>query len=150
MPGQSFTTTFLSDQTPDAIFQAITDVRGWWTGDVQIAGSAAKLGDEFTYTYRDVHYCKQKITELVPGEKITWHVLEANLSFTEDPAEWAGTDITFEVTPKDGQTEVRFTHLGLVPEFECFDRCSSAWGFYINGSLRHLIATGEGLAPPWA
>ena len=34
--------------------------------------------------------------------------------------------------------------IGLVPEFECFDNCSNAWGFYINGSLRDLIITGKG------
>ena len=31
--------------------------------------------------------------------------------------------------------EIRFTHLGLVPDYECFDNCSDAWGFYINDSL---------------
>jgi hypothetical protein len=31
-----------------------------------------------------------------------------------------------------------------VPAFECFGACSNAWGFYINESLRNLIATGKG------
>jgi hypothetical protein len=35
-----------------------------------------------------------------------------------------------------GKTEVRFTHVGLVAEYECFDNCSNARGFYIDGSLR--------------
>jgi hypothetical protein len=42
------------------------------------------------------------------------------------------------------QAEVRFTHQGLVPAFECFDACSSAWGFLVNDSLRSLITTGKG------
>ena len=42
-----------------------------------------------------------------------------------------------------GKTEVRFTHLGLVPAFECFTDCSNAWAFYINASLRNRIATGK-------
>jgi hypothetical protein len=150
MQSQNFTTHFSVDRTPDEVFGAITNVRGWWTGDVQIEGGTDKLGDEFTYRYQDVHYSKQKITELVPGKKLTWHVLDAYLNFTEDPAEWTGTDITFELTPNGDQTEIRFAHTGLVPEFECFDRCSSAWSFYINRSLRHLITTGEGLTPPWS
>ncbi|GAA3589337.1 hypothetical protein [Kribbella ginsengisoli] len=45
--------------------------------------------------------------------------------------------------------EVRFTHLGLVPEVECFGACSTAWRHYVNGSLYSLITTGEGLADPW-
>jgi hypothetical protein len=149
MTGQSFTATFSVDQRPEEVFKAITNVRGWWTGD--IAGSTDQPGDEFTYRYQDLHYSKQKITELVSGQKVVWRVLDAHLTFTEDPSEWTGTEITFEVAPKGRQTEVRFAHLGLTPEFECFDACSNGWGFFINGSLRRLITTGEGpTAPPWA
>jgi hypothetical protein len=56
--------------------------------------------------------------------------------------------MTFDIARDESRTEVRFAHLGLVPEFECFDACSNAWGFYINGSLRRLITTGEGPTPP--
>jgi hypothetical protein len=61
-----------------------------------------------------------------------------------DKTEWTGTDITFEVSRKDEKAEVRFTHVGLVPDYECHDSCSSAWGFCINSSLRSLITTGAG------
>lgn len=102
------------------------------------------LDAEFTYRYQDVHYSKQRITEFVPGKKVVWRVLDAYLDFTEDPNEWTGTEVTFEVSRQGEQTEVRFTHVGLVPAFECYDKCSSAWSFYINNSLRRLIATGQG------
>ena len=75
-----------------------------------------------------MHYSKQRITELVPGKKVVWHALDAYLGFTGDPNEWTGTDIMFEVVRTGDRSEVRFTHLGLVPEFECFDKCSNAWG----------------------
>ena len=142
MPAQSFSTAFLVDQSPAEAFRAITDVRGWWSG--RIEGATDELGAEFTYRYEDVHYSKQRITELLPDKKIAWQVLEARLNFTEDPSEWAGTEILFEVSPHGGQTEVRFTHTGLVPAFECYDKCSSAWTFYVNDSLRRLITTGRG------
>lgn len=146
MSSTNFTTAFAVDQSPEDAFDAITNVRGWWSG--QIDGDTDKLGAEFTYRYQDVHYSKQEITELVPNKKVVWRVLDAYLDFTEDPAEWKGTEITFEVARKDDQTEVRFTHLGLVPEFECYDSCSTAWGFYINNSLRNLITTGQGTPNP--
>jgi hypothetical protein len=136
----------LVDQTAEEAFAAITNVRGWWSGE--IAGSTDTLGEEFTYRYQDVHYSKQKITELVPGKKFEWRVLDAYLNFTDDPGEWRGTKVRFEVSRNADQTEVRFSHLGLVPEFECFDKCSSAWSFYINSSLRRLITTGEGAPNP--
>ncbi len=146
MTSTNFTTVFAVDQSPAEAFDAITNVRGWWSG--QIDGDTDKLGAEFIYRYEDVHYSKQEITELVPNKKVVWRVLDAYLDFTEDPAEWNGTEITFEIGRKDDQTEVRFTHLGLVPEFECYDSCSTAWAFYINNSLRHLITTGQGSPNP--
>jgi len=58
--------------------------------------------------------------------------------------EWNGTKITFEIAKNGDKTEVRFTHVGLVPEHACFNACSNAWGSYINGSLPSLITTGNG------
>ena len=55
------------------------------------------------------------------------------------------TEIHFEITPRDGKTEVRFTHVGLVPECECFEVCANSWDFYLYTSLRALIRTGRGL-----
>jgi Activator of Hsp90 ATPase homolog 1-like protein len=140
MNEQGYATTFTVDQTPDEVFAAITNVRGWWTGDLE--GDTDKLGDEFTYRYEDVHYSKQRITELTAGSRIVWLVLDARLSFTQDTTEWKGTEIIFEISRKGDQTEVRFTHVGLVPEIECFDSCSNAWGYYVNGSLQSLITEG--------
>ena len=42
------------------------------------------------------------------------------------------------------ETEVRFTHVGLVPDDQCYDACSDGWGTYINGSLKDLIVVGKG------
>jgi hypothetical protein len=69
MNDQNFTTTFTVDQTPEEAFAAINQVRGWWTGEPGIEGSADKLGDEFTYRYKPHHYSKQKVTEFMPGKK---------------------------------------------------------------------------------
>jgi predicted phosphohydrolase len=138
----NFTTTFTVDQTPAEAFAAITNVRGWWSEDIE--GSTDKLDDEFTYRHEDVHRCKLRLTEVIPDQKVAWLVLDNYFNFTQDTTEWTGTEIIFEVSAKGNQTEVRFTHLGLVPEYECFDICSNAWGSYINGSLRSLITTGKG------
>ena len=142
MADQNFTTAFTVDQTPEEAFAAINNVRGWWSGEIE--GSTDKLGDVFTYRYEDVHYSKQKITEFIPGKKVVWHVLDSNFNFTKDKTEWKGTNITFDISKKGNKTEVRFTHVGLVPEYECFNVCSNAWGSYIKGSLRNLITTGKG------
>ena len=143
MNDQNFTTTFTVDQTPEEVFAAINNVRGWWTGEPGIEGSTGKLGDEFTYRYEPHHVSKQKITELIPGKKVVWLVLESQINFVEAKQEWKGTKIIFDIARKGNKTEVRFTHEGLVPEIECFNACSNAWGSYIKGSLRNLIAAAE-------
>jgi hypothetical protein len=142
MTAQNLTTTFTVDQIPEEAYAAINNVRGWWSGDIE--GSTDKLGDEWTYRYKDVHYSQQRITELVPGKRVVWLVLDGYLNFVKDKTEWTGTTITFDIAKKGGKTEVRFTHVGLVPEVECFDKCSDAWGYYIKGSLRNLITSGQG------
>ena len=139
----SFTAAFSVDQTPEEVFHAINNVRGWWSEDIE--GGTERAGDEFTYQYQDVHRCRIKVSELVAGERVAWRVLDSYLGFTQDKAEWIDTEIHFEITAQEGKTEVRFTHVGLVPGYECFDVCSNSWDFYLYTSLRALIRTGHGL-----
>ena len=133
--------SFVVGNTPEEVFDAINNVRGWWSG--QIEGRTDELG-RFEYHYADVHRCTIDITELVPGKKVSWHVVDNYFSFVEDKSEWKGTDIVFQIDRKGDRTEVRFTHVGLVPSYECYDVCSDAWGTYIKGSLRNLITSGKG------
>jgi hypothetical protein len=137
-----YTTSFVVDQTPEEVFDAINNVRGWWSGDID--GLTDTLGQEFTYRFKSLHDTTQKITEWVPGKRVVWHVVDSHINFVKDTSEWNNTDIIFEITRKDGQTELRFTHVGLVPTIECYAGCSGAWGFYINDSLRNLITMGSG------
>jgi hypothetical protein len=139
MSGPNFRTSFTVSQSPAVVFAAINDVRGWWTGDPGIKGATDKLGAVFTYQYGDLHFTKQKITEFIPGKRVAWLVQESRLSFVKDEKEWDGTSITFDIAKKGNKTEVRFSHVGLVPEFECYGDCSSAWGYYVKGPLVKLI-----------
>jgi uncharacterized protein YndB with AHSA1/START domain len=142
MSDTSYTTSFSVDRTPDQVFDAVNDVRGWWM--TRVDGDNRSVGDEFSYTVPGIHFCKMRVTELVPGEKVVWQVVDNHMSFIEDQREWKGTEIRFELSAKDGGTEVRFTHDGLVASYECFDICRNAWTFYVGDSLRSLAATGEG------
>src|ERR1700740_3692025 len=125
MTTSDFTTTLLVDQTPAEAFNAITNVRGWWSEEIE--GGTEKLNDEFNYHFEDVHSCKMKLIEVIPNKKVVWLCEEKYFKFTQDKTEWIGTKIIFEISEKDGKTQIRFTHQGLTPDYECFDICRDAW-----------------------
>ena len=137
-----FTTSFVVERTPGEVFDAINDVRGWWGEDVH--GSNDKVGDEFTNRVRDVQYSelrhsKLRVAELIPNEKVVWLVLDNQINVVEDQSERIGTTISFEITRKDGQTEIRFAHRGWTSGDECCDVCSNFWDFLMPS----LITTAQ-------
>lgn len=146
MKNQDFTTTMVVEAGSLEVFNAVNNVRGWWSENVD--GDTDKPGSEFLYHYQDVHRAKMKITEFVPNEKVVWHVLDNYFKFTKDETEWKDTYIIFEISGKDGKTQLKFTHQGLVPEYECFKICQDAWTHYIQSSLKDLIVKGKGNPTP--
>ena len=146
MNTNDFNTTIWVDRPPKEVFDAINNVRGWWSGEIE--GGTEKLNDEFLYHYKDVHICKMKLVEVVPNKRVVWLVLENYFNFIKDQSEWKGTKIIFEINEIDGKTQLHFTHQGLVPQYECYNVCEDAWSKYIRQSLRDLIATGKGQPNP--
>ncbi len=142
MKGSDFTMSFLVDQKPEDVFEAINNVGAWWTLDIK--GNSHKVNDEFEARFGDVHYSRQKVTQLVPGRKIVWLITDSALTFLTNQKEWTGTEVQFDIVPHDNKTEVRLTHKGLVPQVECYDACSSGWTQYLKFSLPSLISDGIG------
>jgi len=146
MENQNYTTAILVNKSPEKAFEAVNNVRGWWTENIK--GNTQKLNNEFEVRFGDVHFSRQKLIEFIPDRKVVWLVTDSKLSFVKNQQEWTNTRIIFEVSESNGQTLVRFTHLGLVPEYECHEACSGAWSGYIHDSLKELIETGEGKPEP--
>ncbi|MEO6728384.1 MAG: SRPBCC domain-containing protein [Candidatus Dojkabacteria bacterium] len=143
MDNKNYTTSFEVDQTPSEVFAAVLKPQEWWSD--LIVGSTAKVGDIFDYEYQDIHKTKIKVIEVVQDQKVVWEVLENFFNFTKDKSEWVGNKMIFEITKEGDKTKLTFTQQGLVPEYECFEVCNTPWTSYINGSLKKLIETGEGL-----
>jgi hypothetical protein len=125
------------------VFDAINNVRAWWTEDME--GKSQKLHDEFTVRFfDDIHVSTQKLVEVIANEKVVWLVTDSRLKFLENQNEWTGARISFEITERNRKTQIDFTHLGLVPEVECYKDCTLGWRRYINGSLLYLLTDGIG------
>lgn len=138
-----FTRIITVNASPEAAFAAINQPRAWWGKDIE--GDTASLGAEWTYRYKDMHFSKHRTTELVPGKKVVWDILDSEMSFLQDKSEWKGTKLVFDIAPNGDKTEIRFTHVGLVPHVECYDICTDAWSGLLQDSLKGLIESGKGL-----
>src|SRR4051812_5024614 len=89
MRESSYTTSFTVDNRPDRVFAAVNDVRGWWMTTVD--GDNRAVGDEFSYHVPGIHSCTMRVTDLVPGRRIVWQVVDNHMSFIDDQSEWIGT-----------------------------------------------------------
>ena len=141
MTNHDFSATLLVSQSPKEVFDAINDVSSWWSEEM--TGSTHAIGDKFTVRFGEV-YITSEVVELVPEQKITWLVKDCNKPWLKNTKEWNGTKMNWEITADENQTHIHFTHIGLAPEIECFEVCSTAWGDYLQKSLLGLITTGKG------
>lgn len=142
MSNKNLVITVDVDQSPHEVFNAVNSVTKWWTENVK--GKTSSLNDEFTVRFEDVHYSKQKLIEVVPDKKVVWLITESRLNFLQNKEEWNDTKLVFDISAHGDKTRLQFTHVGLVPDIECYNDCSNAWGYYISGSLAKLITSGKG------
>ena len=142
MSDNSLTIEIVVPQSPEEVFDAVTNVRGWWHEGLE--GESAAVGDEFTFTDYVEHWCRFRLTEVTPATRVVWLVIDSRLDFVENHTEWTGTQVIFDITRTPGGAALRFTHEGLRPTVECYQECSRGWTFYINESLKDLITVGTG------
>lgn len=142
MENKDFTIMISSTKTAKEIYQTLLNVRLWWSGLYveTFSGKSEKINDVFTFKAGDgAHFSEQKLVELRPNQRIVWLVTDAKLTFLDNPEEWVGTKLIFEISEKGELTEVKFTHEGLNPTSECFDSCAPAWTQYIQTKLSPLL-----------
>ena len=141
MKNQDFNCSITANVTAEEAMEAISRVSEWWAKD--FTGSAEKLNDEFTVRFGDP-FVTFKVTEFVPDSKTVWTATDSYLPWLNDKTEWTGTKVIFEISTKNNQTTVNFTHRGLLPQVECYDMCVKGWTQYIPGSLLKLLTESVG------
>ena len=147
MAKKNFKASIELEKSSRDVFKAIThDVAKWWGGK-DLKGRSTKLNDEFVIHHPGAHYSKQKLVEIIPDKKVVWLITESEMSWLEkDKHEWTNTKLIFEIAVEGDKTILRFTHEGLVPEKECYERCAhEGWDIVIKNYLLNFIITGKSI-----
>jgi len=142
MKTQDYHSSITTTIDPKKAFESISRVPEWWTSHFE--GRSQNPGDVFTVRFGET-FVTFKVTEVVPGQKVSWLVTDCNLHWLSDKKEWKDTRIVWEVSTRDNLTQIDFTHIGLVPAVECYENCEKGWNFFIKDSLFKLITEDKGL-----
>jgi hypothetical protein len=127
--------------TADEAFQKIARVSEWWAKNFK--GKALSTGDTFTVQFGQTKV-DFKITEVIAGKKVVWLVSDCYLHWLSDKKEWNDTKVVWEISSNGGRTEIKMTHVGLVPGVECYADCKIGWDGHVKGSLVNFINEGKG------
>jgi hypothetical protein len=135
----SVTATILSKET----FNKISQVSKWWSAAFE--GSSSNVGDVFTVRFKKSgDWYTIRIDAMIPNQKIEWSVVDAEQTWHENRKEWVGTRIVWEIVPEKNGSKVTMAHLGLVPEFECYEKCKIGWDYLLKESLYKYLTVGTG------
>ena len=138
MEKQDYTATITINRTAEEVFNSINNVSAWWSEEYE--GQSTKLNDEFILKHIDRHYSKQKVVEVIPARKVVWLVKESKLNWIDkNKNEWTNTKMVFEISPQGEKTVLNFTHVGLVPEKECYSHSVQFWDMIITQRLYNFI-----------
>ncbi len=119
---------------PERVLESLTTIdglRGWWVGN---ATGDARPGGTI-----DFQFCKMKVLEATK-DRVHWRCVSG-------PPEWVGTEVTFALSWKDGQTIVLFSHTNWREAVEFMHHCSTKWATFLL-SLRDQIEKADGHPTP--
>src|SRR5579859_1990143 len=123
------------DAPPGRMFEALATIdglRGWWVS--QATGNAGHGGS------LDFGFCQVQVLEAVSDRRIRWRCVRG-------PEEWVGTQVTFDLNWKDGQTFILFKHADWKQPVEFMHHCSTKWATFLL-SLRDMLERADGHPVP--
>jgi uncharacterized protein YndB with AHSA1/START domain len=125
--------------TPEQVYAALTTAEGirkWWTRDVALDSQTGGTG-EFRFNQgRTV--TRVRLDELEPPVRVRWTTI-----FSNAPAGWSGSTITFDLRAEGSNTVLSFAHRGFRQADERYLRVSAGWAYYLT-CLQRYLETGYG------
>ncbi|GCE16979.1 SRPBCC domain-containing protein [Dictyobacter kobayashii] len=124
--------------TPGSVFDALTQQDGiarWWTNDLTVKPEVGSLA-EFRFTRWGAGILQFEIAELDAGAKVHWFSRKG-------PPQWAGTSVTWQITPIQDGTKIVFTHDGFAQVDAVYEQTRGNWEYFLD-SLKSFLETGKG------
>ncbi len=129
--------------TPGDVFLALTkNIHQWWTTSAEQAAIVdTKASFRFSETYNTMLVKKLVENQLIVWECVDQYHADERMSVKN---EWVGTLLTWEISPINTGTHLKFTHQGLTPSLQCYELCNNGWNHFIASSLVSYLETGTG------
>ena len=126
--------------SPREVYDALTTLDGlasWWT---TTTSGDSKVGGILQFRFGPLGGFDMTVLQLKPEQRVAWEVVSG-------PADWVGTEITFDLRQEDDYTIVLFKHQGWQERTEFMHHCSTKWGTFLM-SLKSSLESGKAAAWP--
>jgi len=128
------------------VFNALTqqdEIARWWTNDLNAKPEVGSLA-EFRFGEWGDCVLRFEVAELDAGKKVHW------IHRRSPVAQWAGTSVTWQLTPVQNGTRLLFTHEGFSQVDEAYEQTRGNWAYFL-ASLKSYLETGKGTpgVPPY-
>ena len=124
----------------EEIYCALTTDEGlsrWWTSTTDGAGD---VGSIINFRFNDT-VVQFQVIELIKNQLVRWQ------HYGNMPDVWSGTQVSFQLKPKDKQVFVCFSHSNWKEACDFMGHCSTKWAVFLM-SLKNSVETGQGQAFP--
>ena len=122
---------------PERVYRALTqqdELALWWANEARVKPEVGSLGE---FRFRPPAGVLQfEVAELDQDEKVRW-------ISRQSPPHWAGTSVTWQLTPGQNGTRVVFTHDGFAQVDEAYELTRGIWEYFL-ASLKSYLETGKG------
>ena len=126
----------------DSTYEAVATKEGlseWWTRD-GVQGESSE-GQRLQFFFgKPEPAAVMEVARLDPSGHVDWHCVGG-------ADEWIGTTLTFDLTHKNDETVVLFTHADWRGSTDFMAHCSARWAYFLL-SLKSYLEFGKGTPSP--
>ncbi|GAA3634345.1 SRPBCC family protein [Flavivirga jejuensis] len=120
------------------VFSALNEnLHLWWS---KTSNTEFKAGGQFTIHFENNYWWTFKIVEYTPNKELVWKCIGGEPDFNK---EWIGHVLHWKIEEQNGKTLINFHQVGLTPNINCYEICSTTWDHYITNSLKGFLETNK-------